>query len=441
MRTALLAGLALIASTPALAQQVPPAPTAVPPAPDLRFAPDRLPDPQRVMALLDYTALAQMAALEARPHGLRTDAVWDATANWVSAAFYTGTTRLARRSDRPELLRFLRQAAEHYNYGFGGGSSAVGMINADNQAIGELYEELYARTGQPGMLMPLRQRMDYTVGPLTVNPAPHALVWWWCDALFMAPPVLARLSVLTGDPAYLKAMDVQWWRTYDRLWDPAEGLYYRDERFITRRSENGKKIFWSRGMGWVVAGAARVLESMPADFPSRPRYIESFRTMMKRLAELQRPDGMWTASLLDPEILPGPEASGSAFMIYAMAWGINHGILDRATYLPHVLRGWAALAGDIQPNGLLGHVQHVGDQPVPAAAEDTGLYGTGALLLAGLEVMDLAKPATRLTVAETPRGAFAGMAPTPPLAAGATADERKEYERRIAERKAMRELP
>jgi rhamnogalacturonyl hydrolase YesR len=436
----LAAGLLLL-GTPALAQQAPAIPTVVPPAPNLRFDPAKLPDPRAVMAVLDYTALAQIAALEARPHGVRTNSTQDATANWVSAAFYTGAARLSRISSQPDLNRFLVQVAEHYNYALPGASSPRKMINADDQAIGELYLEFYARTGQPGMLMPLRQRLDYTLPSLVATPAPQRLVWWWCDALFMAPPVLARMSALTGDPAYLKAMDVQWWRTFDRLWDPAEGLYYRDERFLTRRSENGRKIFWSRGMGWVVAGAARVLDTMPADFPSRPRYVSTLQTMLARLAKLQQPDGLWTASLLDPEALPGPETSGSAFIVYAMAWGINHGVLDRETYLPHVLRGWAGLTSHILPDGLLGHVQRTGDQPVPSAATDTGLYGTGALLLAGLEVMNLDKPVSALPIAE-PAGdpqQQPGFTPQP-LPASATADQRREHVRRQAERDATRDL-
>lgn len=439
-RAFLAAGLLLL-NTPALAQQTPPPSTVVPAAPNLRFDPARVPDPRAVLAVLDYTALAQIVALEARPHGVRTNAVKDATANWVSAAFYTGAARLSRTSTQPELNRYLVQVAEHYNYALPGASTPKKIINADDQAIGELYEEFYARSGQPGTLMPLRQRLDYTLASLAAEPAPKRLVWWWCDALFMAPPVFARMSALTGDAAYIKAMDTQWWRTFDRLWDPAEGLYYRDERFITRRSEKGKKIFWSRGMGWVVAGAARVLDTMPADFPSRPRYISSLQTMLARLAQLQQPDGLWTASLLDPEGLPGPETSGSAFIVYAMAWGINHGVLDRKTYLPHVLRGWSALTARIQPNGLLGHVQRTGDQPVPTVAEDTGLYGTGALLLAGTEIMHLGEPVSALPIAEPARNLQRPAAYTPqPLPASATADERREYVRRNAEREATEAL-
>jgi rhamnogalacturonyl hydrolase YesR len=430
-KSAILAAGLLLAplSTPALAQ------------PTTSDTASQVPDRAAVLALIERTTLAQIEALEARPLKLRTDSVRDPTANWVSAAFYTSAARLARISDRPEILRFLRRAADHYNYALPGAWTPRNMINADDQAVGELYQELYARTGQAGMLMPLKQRLDYTLPFLTATPAPKRLVWWWCDALYMAPPVLARMSVLTGDPAYLRAMDVQWWRTYDRLWDPEERLYFRDERFIARRSAAGRKIFWSRGIGWVVGGHVRVLEAMPADFPSRPRYIATLRAMLERLVELQRPDGLWTASLLDPEALPGPETSGSAFILHAMAWGINHGLLDRVKYQPVVLKGWAGLTANIQPNGLLGHVQRTGDQPVPTAAEDTGLYGTGALVLAGLEVMELSRPVTGLPLAEPardlpPREAFV-RAPLPDIA---TPEQRREYERSALERKATQDL-
>ncbi|MGH1560672.1 glycoside hydrolase family 88 protein [Caulobacter segnis] len=134
--------------------------------------------------------------------------------------------------------------------------------------------------------MPLRQRLDWGLPHLGRQPIPEHLVWWWSDALFMAPPVLARMSALTGDPKYLEAMDKQWWRTFARLYDPDESLYYRDERFIERRDERGRKLFWSRGNDWVMGGMARVLEAMPADYVQRPRYVTIFQAMAKRVAGL-----------------------------------------------------------------------------------------------------------------------------------------------------------
>lgn len=425
----------LVITAPAQAQ----APAVAPP--DLAFDAHRLPDARRVLALLDYTAARQIAELRARPMTVKGDVVQQLTANWISAAFLTALTRLTRVSDASDGSAFLRDTAEHFNFALRGGSSGYAMLDADNLALGETYQELFARSGFDGEIAATRQRLDYALPYLALEPAPKRLTWWWCDALFMAPPVFARMSVLTGDPSYLRAMDTQWWRTHERLWAPAEGLYLRDERFATRHAKNGKRVFWSRGNGWVVGGIARVLESMPADFPSRPRYVETLRTMAASLARLQRADGLWPANLLDPEDPPGGETSGSAFFVYGMAWGINHGLLDRKTYLPVVLRGWAGLTRAIQPDGLLGHVQLPGDQPWPTRAEDHALYGTGGLILAGLEVMRLGGPTTPLPLAEPPRAAPAAAARAPAPPPGPITPERQaSLDRRTAELTAVSEL-
>ena len=58
--------------------------------------------------------------------------------------------------------------------------------------------------------------------------------------------------------------------------------------------------------------------------------------MSAAMAAIQGSDGLWRTGLLDPDSYPLPENSGSAFFTYALAWGINHGILDRAEYEPVV---------------------------------------------------------------------------------------------------------
>jgi len=401
-----------------------------------------VPKPTAVLATLERANAAEIAAMRAEPLSLPSGNVLKGiSSNWVAAAYYVGAVRLARVSKDPQTLAFLTEIAEHFNYGLRGSRTTKSMLSGDDLAIGDIYEELYARRRQPGVILPLRQRLDLMLPHLSLTPAPPHLVWWWADALFMAPPVLARMSALTGDPSYLQAMDVQWWRTYDRLYDPAEHLYLRDERFLTRRSESGKKIVWSRGDGWVMAGTARVLDVMPADFPSRPRYIATFKAMAARIASLQQADGLWRASLLDPKAFPEAETSGSAFYVYALGWGINHGLLDRKTYLPHVLRGWVALTQCLLPSGLLGSVQKTGDQPVPTTTDETGPYGQGAFLLAGLEVMALSGPVTALPLPELQKDDAATMAatlpkPTLPDTVRGIAEET----RRAAEMKAVRAL-
>jgi PelA/Pel-15E family pectate lyase len=371
-----------------------------PPArPDISFAPDRLPSRAAVLPVLDYVAAAQIADMSRHPIQLSTGSnLAEISSNWVAATFYVGAARLARVSGNQNTLRFLTATAEHYNYALRGARADRSLLNADELAIGDLYQELYARRGQHGVIMPLQQRLDFTLPHLNRPQETASLIWWWCDALFMAPPVLARHSALTGDSRYLRAMDKEWRRTAARLWVEQDGLFLRDERFKQQdhRGAGGKPVYWARGNGWVMGGLARTLEAMPADFAGRDFYTGIFRKMASRVAGLQQADGLWRSDLNDPKSLPEPETSGSAFFVYALAWGINHGLLDRQAYQPAVTRGWAALNRHVLPNGLIGAAQKTGDRPVPTKADDVGPYATGAYLLAGLEVIALNGPAQAL---------------------------------------------
>ena len=377
-----------------------------------------VPSRESTMAAVEYVASSQIAAMAAEPLALSTGSnLTQMSSNWVAATFYVGASRLARVSDDTRTLRFLSAVADHYNYSVRGARSGKTMLNADDIAIGDLYEELYARRGQEGVLMPLRQRLDWQVPYLARAEDTPALVWWWADALYMAPPVFARMTAITGDPKYLTAADKEWRRTAARLWVEDEKLFLRDERFKdeNHRDADGDRIYWSRANGWVMGGLVRWLESVPVDFAGRAFYVDLFQKMAGRIAGLQQEDGLWRASLLDPEAYPEAETSGSVFYVYALAWGINHGLLDRDTYLPHVLKGWAGLNRHVLANGLVGAAQKTGDQPVSTDPEDVGLYASGTYILAGLEVASLNDPVRSLPLAEPKRDTAEVIAATTPV--------------------------
>src|SRR6267143_2320362 len=66
------------------------------------------------------------------------------------------------------------------------------------------------------------------------------------------------LTRATGNSKYLDIMHSFFDDVTAQLWDKQSGLYYRDDRFIGKLNANGKKIFWSRGNGWVFAGIPRI---------------------------------------------------------------------------------------------------------------------------------------------------------------------------------------
>lgn len=310
-----------------------------------------------------------------------------ATRGWEMATLYLGLLALddvaAERTYR-EALRHLAEA-QHWQL-------APRAYHADDTLLGNLYLDFYRREKKLDQLAAVQARLDWirahpSTQPVDIRQGQDR--WTWCDALFMAPPVWLQLWKATGDRGYLEFMDREWWATTDALYASDEHLFFRDANFLTRREPNGRRVFWSRGNGWVLASLALLLADLPEDLPARPKYARLFQEMAARIAALQPADGLWRSSLLDPAANPQPESSSTALFTYAFARGIRLGLLERATFQPVVDRGWAALQTCVDADGCLGFVQQPGAAPGSADRASTAPYGVGAFLLAGSEVYRL----------------------------------------------------
>lgn len=255
--------------------------------------------------------------------------------------------------------------------------------HADDEALGQAYLDLYKAHPEPVKMAATKAVLDRLVAR---EDDPKKPLWWWCDALFMAPPVLMRMYTITGDRRYIDTMDREWWTTYDALYRKQDHLYSRDASYLTKTEKNGKPLYWARGNGWVLAGLAQVLERMPADYPTRPKYVAQFKEMAAEIASLQTADGLWKTGLLDPDSYPMAEVSGSAFYTYAMAWGINHGVLDAKTFRPVTERAWAGMVKHIYASGRLGSIQPIGAAPDAFSPTSSYVFGVGGFLLAGAEL-------------------------------------------------------
>ncbi len=213
---------------------------------------------------------------------------------WTFAALYDGLFAASKTTGDPKYHDAVLHFAERSDWT---------LLNdrfphADDQAFGQAYLDLYLEDQKPVRMADTKAIMDR----LVVRPDdPDKLLWWWCDALFMSPPVLLRMYEITHDKKYLDYMDHEWWLTSGSLYNQENHLYFRDSRYFTQKQTNGKPIFWSRGNGWVMGALVNVLRLMPADYPSRPKYIAQFREMAAEIAAIQRPDGLWRSGLLDPD--------------------------------------------------------------------------------------------------------------------------------------------
>jgi rhamnogalacturonyl hydrolase YesR len=316
--------------------------------------------------------------------------------SWQQGAFWVGMTRLAHTSGEARYRDAILAQGRRNLW-----KPGDRVYHADDHVIAQSY--LWAATHGAGkdVIAPIRGTFDAILAaPPVVHLSFHYSKnyeeaqclrrWCWCDAVFMSPPAWLELARQTREKKYRDYAMSEFWAATDFLYDPAEKLYFRDSRFFERRDEQGRKLFWSRGNGWVFAGIANMLDALPRDDPDRPRLERLFREMAARLKSLQKPDGYWAPSLLGPENSPA-ETSGTGFFVYGLAWGVNRGLLDAAEYRHSIYRGWDALARAVNAEGRLGWVQQVSDRPEQVNESDTQFYGVGAFLLAASEVAVLRK--------------------------------------------------
>jgi unsaturated rhamnogalacturonyl hydrolase len=300
--------------------------------------------------------------------------------DWTWAALYTGFMAVPNQVAGDKYQNAVMKISEELHW-----QPGPRVMMADDQAIGQSYLELYAIHKDPEMIGPMRARLDTEIATPESEYGKTPL-WWWCDALYMAPPVFADMSAATGDEKYLTFMNRQWDITTKLLYDPSVHLYSRDATYLDKHEKNGQKIFWSRGNGWVMGGIVRVLQQLPKDSPLRPKFEAQLRQMAAEMLSIQSKDGLWRPGLLDADSYPLPEISGSAFITYAMAYGVNEGILDKATYWPAVQKAWAGMLSHVYADGRLGCIQPVGAAPGAYSESSSYVYGVGAYLLAGSEI-------------------------------------------------------
>ena len=167
---------------------------------------------------------------------------------------------------------------------------------------------------------------------------------YWVDDMYMLPLVQLQAYRATGDRVYLDRTARTMALYLDSLQQP-DGLFHHGP---------GTPFNWGRGNGWIVAGMAELLRSMPVDHPERARVLAGYRKSMAALLRHQAPEGLWRQLVDKPE--SWLETSGSGMFAFAMVTGVKEGWLDAATYGPAARRAWLALVGQLDADANMRNV-------------------------------------------------------------------------------------
>ena len=317
---------------------------------------------------------------------------------WDNAAYHTGNMEVYFLTKEKRYLQYSTDWAEYnewkgaksddktrWKYTYGESDDYV--LFGDQQICFQVYADLYRVAPDPRKIARAREVMEYQMNTSKKD------YWWWADGLYMVMPVMTKLRNITKNNLYTEKLNEYLSYADSIMYEPESGLYFRDAKYVypKHKTRSGKKDFWARGNGWVFAGFAKVLTDLPKNDKHREKYIQRFKTMAAAIADSQQPEGYWTRSLLDKDQAPGPETSGTAFFTYGLLWGINTGLLDKATYFPIVEKSWGYLTKiALQPDGKVGYIQPIGEKAIPGQivdANSTADFGVGAFLLAACEMV------------------------------------------------------
>lgn len=343
------------------------------------------------------TAAGVISTIEKVNHYWQQHNKAEVRAFWDNAAYHTGNMEVYKLTGDRRMLDYTLRWAEHNNWKgatesdpakwkykqYGEGQDYV--LFGDWQICFQTYIDLYQIERDERRVARAREVMGYEAD------SPATDYWWWADALYMVMPVMTKMYLLTGDMKYLDKLYANLCFSDSIMLDPETGLYFRDGKYVYPKHATaaGKKDFWARGDGWVLAGLAKVLQDMPEDYVRKPWFVHKFTRMARAVAALQQPEGYWTRSMMDAAQAPGPETSGTAFFCYGLLWGVNHGYLAEREFKPAIQRAWRYLTKTaLQSDGRVGYVQPIGERAIPGQQVDANSqanFGVGAFLLAACE--------------------------------------------------------
>jgi unsaturated rhamnogalacturonyl hydrolase len=213
----------------------------------------------------------------------------------------------------------------------------------------------------------------------------------WADDLFMSVPFLARMGAWKGERRWFDEAASQVVRFHDHLFDEQKGVmshcWYADQ-------QRQGPAFWGRANGWALLAQVDLLDRLPADHPRREELLALLQRHLRGISQYQSVSGLWH-QLLDRED-SFLETSCSAMFTYAIARAVRQGYIEPEG-LALAKRGWAGIRSRIRQDGQIEGVcagtvvsddlDYYRKRPTP----NNDVHGTGAVILAGAEMLRIAR--------------------------------------------------
>lgn len=177
-----------------------------------------------------------------------------------------------------------------------------------------------------------------------VPPLPNGLTRqarFWIDDIWMIGILQIQAYRATKDPLYLDRAARTAVAYVEKLQQP-NGLFHHGPN---------APHFWGRGNGWVASGLAEIIGELPQDHPARPALVKAFVKMIDTLISHQADSGLWRQVIDHPTAWK--ETSATAMFGFAIAVGVECGLLKGEKYREAYRRAWKGLSMKVDGNGIL----------------------------------------------------------------------------------------
>lgn len=214
----------------------------------------------------------------------------------------------------------------------------------------------------------------------------------WADDLYMGLVFLSRMGEITGEQKYFDDAALQVINYHKYLFNEQKGLMHHC--WYSDLKRNGV-AFWGRANGWALLAQIELLERLPLNHPKRKILISLLQKHILGISQYQSSNGLWRQLLDKPDSYN--ETSCSAMFTYVVASAVKNGFIEER-YLSIAIRGWEGIMTKIDKD--TGEVEGVcagtvvSDDLVyyynrPTPLND--IHGLGAIILAGIEMLDVLK--------------------------------------------------
>ena len=122
-------------------------------------------------------------------------------------------------------------------------------------------------------------------------------------------------------------------RVYNSFSAHYDELYNKSERLFN----NGTGSYSTLDNALFLAGLVKKMQ-----YQRSAADEQLYREIASRFVELQQPNGLWKDSLLDPSS-HNVDTDTESYICYALAWGLNNGLLSRKQYLDAVRHAWKSI--------------------------------------------------------------------------------------------------